>query len=84
MPRRDTPKPCPKHVNPANGYDRSEINQISELMDGLPDNQGFPGRHKCAYCGFTAGFDLGYEAALTEAVGQLRSLKNQPSRPGVD
>ena len=31
------------------------------ILEGLPDNQGGPGRHKCAGCAFQQGSDDSFE-----------------------
>ena len=70
------PRSCPKHANDVGKYNGAELNTISALMSKLPNNQGFPGRHKCAYCGYRLGFDDGYAAALRDFEEQLNSLRN--------
>ena len=33
---------------------------LKELMDLLPTDQGGVGRHKCAACAYEAGYEAGY------------------------
>ena len=67
---------CPKHGSGATSLSNADANSISEIMANLPDNQGFPGRHKCAYCGYALGFDAGYAAALNEFEEHIQTLRD--------
>ena len=72
----ELPKQCPKHVNDLGSLSADERETISAFMDKFPDNQGFPGRHKCAYCSYVEGIEVGYALALAEVERSVRSLRS--------
>ncbi len=74
--QQSKPVACPKHGKSEGDCDEKDTRNISDLMDRLPDSQGFPGRHKCAYCGYKLGFDAGYAAALNALEEHIQDLKS--------
>ena len=57
-------KDCTKHDTPR------KRQQLEFIMEGIQENQGGAGRHKCAYCAYERGFEDG----LKSAVEKFRSV----------
>lgn len=74
----ELPKQCPKHANDLGSLSADERKGISAFMNKFPDNQGFPGRHKCAYCSYVEGIEVGYALALAEVERSILGLRSHP------
>ena len=63
-------KDCTKHDTP------QKRQQLETIMNGILENQGGAGRHKCAYCAYERGFEEG----IRHAAARLKDMLLKESK----